>query len=219
MIQGLMGVLLAGGESRRFGGNKALFQLSGRPMAAWALDALEAHFSSCVVVANDPAVAEALKIPGRPDRIPGQGPLGGLSTALAWAEEEAFEGVFLLACDLPLVSTELVGRILGAWPSHAPAAIPGSRGPLGMEPLCAGYRKGCLPLVEEVAASDRPTMMRALGSMGAYRVSPEVLGTDEELARAFTNVNTSRDAQRLEHLLPTCGHAEEALMKREGEGG
>ena len=74
---GALGVVLAGGRSRRFGGPKALFPVGGRAMAEWALLALKPHTSMQVVVTHDPQVASALGISGRPDRIPGLGPLGG----------------------------------------------------------------------------------------------------------------------------------------------
>jgi len=196
-----LGVVLAGGKSRRFGGEKALFPLLGRAMAAWALDALKPWTSKQVVITHDRKVAEALGVPGRPDRIPGLGPLGGLLTALTWAQEGGQEGVFLLACDLPLVTEDLVGRILRRWPSDSRAVVPGSHGPLGFEPLCAGYEVVGLPGVEELIRAGKRSMESALDQMGAFRIPPCELGSQEELALAFTNVNTLEMAHRAEEVL------------------
>lgn len=197
----LLGVVLAGGESRRFGSEKALFPLGGRTMAAWALKALEPWTSGQVVITNDGKVAEALGVPGRPDRIPGLGPLGGLHTALTWAREEGRGGVLLLACDLPLVTGELVGRILRRWPSDALAVVPGSHGPLGFEPLCAGYDVRGLPEVEQLIGSGQRSMEAALNRMKAVRIPPSELGSEEELAQAFTNLNTEDAAGWAEGIL------------------
>ncbi len=197
----LLGVVLAGGESLRFGRNKALEPLAGRPMAAWGLDALAAHLPARGVVANDPEVARALGVPGRPDRVGGLGPLGGLWTALEWAREEGWAGAFLLACDLPLVGAGLVGRILGHWPSSALAVVPESPGPRGFEPLCAGYRVGCLPAVEELVRSGRRSMADLLERAEGWRIPMARLGSPGALARAFANVNTVGDARRVERLL------------------
>ena len=197
----ILGVVLAGGESRRFGSNKALFPLHGRAMAEWALGALKPWTSSQVVVTNDGKVAETLGIPGQPDRIPGLGPLGGLHTALSWAREEGRGGVFLLACDLPLVSQELIGRILQKWPDDSPAVVPGSYGPLGFEPLCAGYDVSGLLDVEDLIETGSYSLEGALTKMDAYFISPAELGSREELAVAFTNVNTGDTAQWAEGLL------------------
>jgi len=197
----VLGVVLAGGESRRFGGEKALFPLLGRPMAAWALDALKPWTSKQVVITHGRKVAGVLGVPGRPDQIPGLGPLGGLHTALTWAQEEGTVGVFLLACDLPLVTEELVGRILRKWPSDSRAVVPGSHGPLGFEPLCSGYEVCGLPGLEELIRIGRRSMESALDQMSAYRIPPGELGSQEELALAFTNVNTMEMAHRAEGFL------------------
>jgi molybdopterin-guanine dinucleotide biosynthesis protein A len=198
---GTLGVVLAGGQSRRFGGPKALVALGGRAMAEWALLALELHSSGQVVVTYDPEVARALGIPGRADRIPGLGPLGGLLTALEWARELGFGRVFLLACDLPLVDPELVGGILQGWPSGLLASVPGSPGPLGFEPLCAGYSVEGLSTADRVARSPHRSMERFLEEIGVSPISLLHLRTKEELALAFTNVNTREDARRAEEFL------------------
>ncbi len=135
----ILGVVLAGGESRRFGMDKALFPLFGRAMASWALQAMRPWTSSQVVITNSGEVAEALGVPGpaRPDsRV---GALGWTPCRPDLGSGRGPGGVFLLACDLPLVTGELVGRILGGWPEASMAVVPGSHGPLGFEPLCAGY--------------------------------------------------------------------------------
>jgi molybdopterin-guanine dinucleotide biosynthesis protein MobB len=200
-MRNLLGVVLAGGEGRRFGGEKALFPLAGRPMAAWALDALKPWTARQVVITNDPGVAGSLGIPARPDLVPGQGPLGGLQTALAWAREEGREGIFLLACDLPLVTGELVGRILRRWPPDAAAAVPGSHGPLGLEPLCGGYAVSGIPALEELLQGGARAMDMALDTLGAHRIPRAELGSRDALAVAFTNVNTREMAQLAEGVL------------------
>lgn len=197
----LLGVVLAGGGSVRFGSPKGLAPLGGRPMAEWALRALTPHFPRRVVIANDPGYSEGLGVPVRGDLIPGMGPLGGLATALAWAREEGLNGVFLLACDLPLVSHEFVGRILHHGFQGREAVVPASEGPLGMEPLCAAYNKGCLPSAEALLAEGGRSMRGLLESAGFTLVPMDVLGGVRETARAFLNVNTPGEAAMVEEIL------------------
>ena len=214
-----MGVVLAGGESRRFGREKALYPLLGRPMAGWALEALKAWTSEQVVITNDGEVAEALGVPGRADRVSGLGPLGGLHTALTWARERGREGVFLLACDLPLVTEALVGRILGKWPEEAGAVVPGSFGPLGFEPLCGGYGVSGLPELENLIETGRRSMASALTRMRAHRIPPAQLGSREEVTLAFTNVNTVETARWAEGVLSdTIPPFEPDTLARETSG-
>jgi molybdenum cofactor guanylyltransferase len=198
---GILGVILAGGRSRRFGGEKALFPLAGEPMASWALRALRSHTARQVVISHLPEVARALDVTRMEDQYPDRGPLGGLHAGLVRAREEGREGVFALACDLPLVGPDLVGRILSAWPAGAPGAIPESPGPLGFEPLCAVYGVECLAGVEEAVLSSGRSMEEVVRRLGAFMIPMEVLGGAEELAVAFTNVNTPASARRAEDLL------------------
>ncbi len=207
----LLGVVLAGGDARRFGGGKALEPLGGRPMAAWALEALAPHVVLAVTVANDPAVARTLGVPGRPDRVPGLGPLGGLATALWWAHEEGLEGAFVLACDLPLVGEELVGAILGRWPEGTAAVVPESPGSGGFEPLCAAFSVECLPAVEARLASGRRSMKGLAEAVEAWRVPAGDLAEPEALALALTNVNTRAEAARAEALLGRRAESKDAM--------
>lgn len=195
----LLGVVLVGGLSRRFGEKKALVGLAGRPMAGWALEALRPHTERVGVVGSDPGVASALGVPGRADRMPGLGPLGGVVTALEWAREEGLEGAFVLACDLPLVGGEVVAGILQAWPPGFPAAIPRSPGKLGFEPLCAAYGVEALPKILALANGGPRAMAEVVAHLEVAWVSPSE--NPERLRDTFLNVNTRRDWERAEQLL------------------
>ncbi len=202
----LMGAVLAGGEGRRFGGGKALAPLAGRPLAAWPLRALDACLPGSVVVANEPGISEALGVRGRRDDVPGLGPAGGLLTALRWAREEGREGVFVLACDLPLMTPVVVGRILDAWPTGARAVAPESPGPVDVEPLCAGYGTACLAPLEELLDEGPAPMVEMVRRVRPSRVPAPALGSPEALREAFLNVNTRREMVRAEELLARRGN-------------
>ena len=123
----LLGAVLAGGESRRFGRDKASEALHGEPLAARAARTLASVFEDVVIVSSSkPATGD----PWRrvPDLRQGCGPLAGLEASLVHAEAEGWDGVFLLACDLPLVTTHLVRAVVDALGS-ADAAIAKKRAP------------------------------------------------------------------------------------------
>ena len=197
----LLGVILAGGGSRRFGRDKALVPLAGRPMAAWVLAALRQSTADQVIITPERVVAETLEIRGGPDRIPGAGPLGGLHAALSWAREEGRGGVFLIACDLPLISGSLIRRIVASWPPAAVAAVPSSPGPLGFEPLCAAYATEILETVEQLLQGGRRSMESVLEVLGVAPIPIERLGIPDDVAAAFLNVNTEELAGQAEALI------------------
>lgn len=202
---GLLGAVLAGGGSRRFGRPKAVEPLAGRPMAGWAREALAPH-ARRVVVAGDPAVGEALGVDARADAVAGRGPLEGLRTALRWAEEEGLAGAFVLACDLPLVPPGLVGALVAASGAGEDAVVPASPGPLGLEPLCACYSARALAAVERALAGEGDGAVHVLLEGLRLRVLPlNEVRKIADPATAFLNVNTPEAAVRAGDLLEARG--------------
>lgn len=191
----LLGAVLAGGEGRRFGGPKGDALVGGASMVVRAAGALRPWVEEVVVVSSRPLDAPPARVV--PDRVAGAGPLGGLDAALAEAAASGLDGVFVLACDLPLVTAGVVDIVIDCL-GDAPAAAP-ARGPSGVEPLCAVYRVGILPAVEaHLRGPDRSlhALFRAVGG----RVVPAArLG--DVAPGAFLNVNTPSDRDRAEAQL------------------
>ena len=108
------GAVLTGGASRRMGRDKALLRISGRALAVVVADAIVAAGADRVVaIGGDRAalVAEGLTVV--PDRYPGQGPLGGILTALGHFEDST-QPVVVLACDLPAADPRNVAAVVQA---------------------------------------------------------------------------------------------------------
>jgi len=194
----IFGVVLAGGASRRFGRPKALAEVAGVPLARWSVDALVSAGLPVGVVTADVAVGAALRVPSRPDLEPGLGPIGGLWTALEWARERGETAVFLLGCDMPLVTEELI-RLIIARRGSAAAVAP--RGPSGLQPLCALYHLACLPEVETGIRSRDWSLHGLLAAVEAQHVSESEVATVVRPETAFWNVNTEDDGARAAELL------------------
>jgi molybdopterin-guanine dinucleotide biosynthesis protein A len=106
----LLGAILAGGQATRFGSDKALALLDGRPLIAHAAAALGAA-SDTVIVCGRPTGPDGLvAIPDWPQA--GLGPLGGLCAALRHAEAEGYDAVLSIGCDTPVLPSALVERLL-----------------------------------------------------------------------------------------------------------
>lgn len=101
----LLGAVLAGGQSRRFGSDKAMALLDGKPLIAHVSDALAAQTDAVIVVGRDWAVV---------DRPPGGlGPLAGINAALCYAYLSGYDAVLTCACDLPLLPPNLRELLAG----------------------------------------------------------------------------------------------------------
>ena len=198
----IFGVMLAGGESRRFGRSKAFATLSGAPMASWGVRALQTAGLPVGVISDEEGVEAALGLPARPDLEAGLGPIGGLWTALQWASERGDDGVLLLGCDMPLVNEALVRTILG-WNDAAPAVVPvGSEGP---EPLCALYRSTCAPEVERRLHSEDRSLRGLAKAVGAVFIGEDAVARVADARTTFLNVNTVSERDRAEDLLEALG--------------
>ncbi len=112
----LVGAILCGGRSTRFGSDKALADAGGRPLAATIVDALRAVGADPVAAIGGTA-GTALGIPTIPDRFPAEGPLGGLATALLWAKRGS---VLVTSCDLPLLRAEDLRLLIDAVAAESP---------------------------------------------------------------------------------------------------
>lgn len=147
------GAVLTGGRSRRMGTDKALLGVGGRPLVTRGGDALRsAGAAEVLAVGGDQAALSRLGFRTVPDLRPGQGPLGGLVTALDAARHDP---VVVLACDLPRIAAAAVTALLDAIEAgDAPGAnggLPG--GPDAVVALAGGrrqvllgaYRRRCLP--------------------------------------------------------------------------
>lgn len=105
------GAVLAGGRSSRFGRDKAVEPVRGRPMAATVLAALElAGCQPVVLVGGEPAALALLDREVVPDLWPGEGPLGGVLTALRSLDAD----VVVAACDLAVLDAATVAAVIAA---------------------------------------------------------------------------------------------------------
>ena len=140
----LLGAILAGGRATRFGSDKALAVLDGRPLIAHAADVVHEMASKIVVCGRDVAPEGMETIPDWP--TPDLGPLGGLCGALRYAAAHEFDAVLTIGCDTPVLPAGLLDRltnsggasfvrqtpIIGYWPTQPrrlsrPAPVAGRR--------------------------------------------------------------------------------------------
>lgn len=171
----ILGCVLAGGQSSRFGSDKALAELHGHTLLARAVDALSGWCEHVVVVGRETAPASCL--PDWP--APGGGPLGGIAAALHLARDEGYEAVLTMGVDslgLPDDLPDLLSPapayvesqpVVGLWPANAAAAIEA-----------------------ELTGSGRRSMLAFAAAIGASPV---------KLSQKPANINTPADLAEVEN--------------------
>ena len=115
----IVGVLLAGGQSRRMGGgDKSLRMLAGRPILAHVIERVSGQVGTLVLNANgDPERFADFGLPVAPDVIEGHpGPLAGVLTGMLWARENVPDARWILtvATDAPFVPRAIAARLAAA---------------------------------------------------------------------------------------------------------
>ena len=170
----ILGAVLAGGQSSRFGSDKALALFEGQTLLDRAVASLEGMCDAVVVVGRD--VAPALVIPDRPRA--GMGPLGGLAAALHHATAQGYDAVLTCAVD----SLGLDSRLRDAL-EPAPAYIK-SQPVIGLWPACAARTLDAL-----LAGEGRHSLRAFAEVIGARPV---------QLARDPANINTPDDLAAVE---------------------
>ena len=113
MARRILGAILAGGRSTRFGSDKALALLDGRPLIEHAAATLRPYVEKVVICGRDDPRWTCL--PDLP--APDMGPLGGLAAALLHARDEGFDGILSTGCDMPSLPRELVETLIGDGPA------------------------------------------------------------------------------------------------------
>lgn len=128
----ILGAILAGGASTRFGSEKALALFAGRPLLQHVIDVLAPQVDTVVIVGRDwPGLVRIDDLPAA-----GMGPIGGLCGALAYGLTHGFDTVLVAPCDTLGLPADLAARLspgpavargqrsIGLWPTNlAPALL------------------------------------------------------------------------------------------------
>ena len=115
----LVGLLLAGGQSRRMGGgDKTLRSLGGIPLLEHVIERLRPQVDTLVLNANgDPSRFAKFGLPVVADSVLGfAGPLAGVLAGLEWAAAHRADCPFVVsvATDAPFLPTDLTSRFIEA---------------------------------------------------------------------------------------------------------
>lgn len=198
----ILGVILAGGASRRMGGgDKGLADLGGQPMLAHVIRRFEPQVIKLILNANgDPARFANYAIPVVPDLDDSEhGPMSGIIAAMAWAQRTApqITAVVTVTTDIPFLPLDLVARLSAASPNGPSiAASAGQRHPTaGLWPLTL---KSAL---QTALAHEKLSVNTFAEAHGAIAVSFPFSESSGVLVDPFFNANTPDDLTAARVLL------------------
>ena len=185
--------VLAGGGSTRFGRDKALVEFAGKPMLARMIELMRNSAPDVRIVAARGKYAD-FETEIVEDLWPGEGPLGGIVTALLNTKERetACEWNIIVSCDMPFLGADWMKFLAErAAESNAQVVLPHSEH--GPEPLCACWRTNAVETL-------RPAFDRGVRKVtqGISLLRSEVLDERDwkrfdSAGRLFWNMNTAAD--------------------------
>lgn len=167
----VLGAVLAGGQSQRFGSDKALARFRGLPLLDHAIAGL-ARWCETVVV-----VGRAGGVPDWPG--PGRGPLAGLAGALLHAQDQGYDAVLAASVDAVLLPDDLLERL-----APGPAYV-------ADQPVVGLWPVGVIGAVQEILGGAGRHSLRALAERTGARAV--------QCGKPLANINTRSDLDQLEN--------------------
>mgnify|MGYP001010922752 FL=1 len=111
----IIGIILAGGKSSRFGEDKSNIRLGNKTLLDHTIDKIEKEFSEVIIISNNKNYNfKNKKIYTVKDCIEGQlGPLVGILTAMKWVKENKknYRWIASFPCDTPFFDTKLISKL------------------------------------------------------------------------------------------------------------
>lgn len=191
--------VLAGGQSRRLGQDKAFVEVGGRPLIVRVLDVVLPMSDDVLIVADD--AAKFRHLPGRvvADVYPGMAALGGIYSGLSAARHEQ---ALVVACDMPFLNEGLLRYMIDLARQHE-VVIPAWNGYI--EPLHAIYHKHCLASMQRLIEAKKLQIAQALCDVPVRYVSAEEIARFDPQRLSFFNINKPEDLDQARDLALKLG--------------
>ena len=180
----VVGAILAGGRSSRFGRDKALLELDGETLLQRTERKLFSILDDVLVVGPSERRAQVRRAAVVPDRYPGIGPLGGIASALAARPGCA---ILAVAVDMPFLCARLLAHEVELL-AKADVVLPVVEG-RGQQ-LHAVYGPACAPLIEAQIAGGDYKIDRFFSQVRVRRLEEDEVRAFDAALASFRNVNS-----------------------------
>ena len=179
--------VVAGGQSRRMGRDKALLPWGETDLLGHALARLRTVAGDVRILSGSEPRYLDRGVPVLTDPVPDAGPLAGVLAGLATADDQP--GLFL-AVDLPKVPVALLARLVDLVEGYDAVVPVSARGP---EPLCALYRSSCIEPIGRCFSRGDLKMTSFWPEVRVREMRPEELRVFGDVEELFRNLNTPGD--------------------------
>jgi len=193
---GLISVaILAGGQSKRMGQDKAFLEVGGQLVIERVLGCIKSLSDDVFISANHPEKYKKFGLRVVTDIYPDKAALGGIYSVISAAHHSK---ILVVACDMPFLSVGLLKYLINQAPL-ADVVVPLIQPPQP-ETMLAVYSKNCLPAIESRLLRNKLRIIGFFDDVSVTYISrEEVLKFDPNLY-SFINMNTHADWEQAEAL-------------------
>ncbi len=184
----ITGIILAGGKSSRMGEDKGFLKLNGKTFMSSIIAALKPIVGEIIIVSNN-SEYDVFNLKRVADSMEDSGPLAGLYSGLLHSETE---NNIVLSCDVPLISTSVLKKLLEGAPSEAEVIQFESEGKT--MPLVAMYKKKCRHHFLKLLQTNERRLRFAIDQLDVKTIT-----LDSELGKTVRNINTISELKDLKH--------------------
>lgn len=187
----IAGVVLAGGQSSRYGQPKMFETFNGQPLYKNSLIALQKNQLQPLIIATNVNLESKFaedKIEIIIEKQPYQGPLSALQNIIAHFQD--VEWFFIVASDMPYMNVDFVQTMLTYIDDRYDAIVPKQASRI--QPLSSLYRRSALPKANLLLQQNKRSMKVLLEQLRVRYVE------FEEECSTFVNINTQQDWSQLD---------------------
>ncbi|MGG0654989.1 molybdenum cofactor guanylyltransferase [Rummeliibacillus pycnus] len=182
----IAGIVLAGGQSSRYGQPKMFESFAGQPLYKHSLNALQKNQLQPLIIATNSSLQpkfEKEKVRFMIEKQPHQGPLFALQNIMTDLPD--VEWFFVIASDMPFMNADFVQTMLTFINDRYDAIVPKQASRL--QPLAALYRRSALPKANQLVQQNKRSMKVLIEQLQVCYVPFE----DE--SSTFININYQQD--------------------------
>ncbi|MGA3676434.1 molybdenum cofactor guanylyltransferase [Lysinibacillus agricola] len=182
----IAGVVLAGGQSSRYGQPKMFELFAGQPLYKHSLIALQKNQLQPLIIATNASLQSKFveeKVQWIIEKQPHQGPLFALQNIMTNFPD--VEWFFVVASDMPFIHADFIKTMLTFIDDRYDAIVPKQDSRL--QPLAALYRRSALPIANQLVQQNKRSMKVLLEQLQVCYVP------FEEESSTFININSQQD--------------------------
>ncbi|MCO4821567.1 MAG: molybdenum cofactor guanylyltransferase [Flavobacteriaceae bacterium] len=184
----ITGIILAGGKSTRMGTDKGLLKIENKTFVACVIDAVKPLVDDIIIVSDNPDY-DQFGFKRIDDIIKEAGPVAGLYAGLKHSKTD---DNLVLSCDVPMISTEVLGQLLKPeFYSYEVVQIQSNGKTM---PLIARYKKDCLTTCYNLLMQGERRLRLAVSQFNTKSVL-----IDEKHSDVVKNVNTKEDLETINY--------------------